>query len=450
LSNQLFDAYFSAPAMRAIFSDHGRLQGMLDFEAALARAEASSGLIPQAAVQPIVSACQAERYDFAALAQAIVTAGNSAIPLVKALGKQVAAQSSEAERYVHLGATSQDTMDSGLILQLRAAITLLERDLTQLGAALAEQAERHADTPLAGRTWLQHATPVTLGMKLAGVLGAITRHRQRLTEIKPRLLVLQFGGASGSLAALGEHAWPVSEALANELGLQLPEQPWHTQRDRLVEFASLLGLIAGSLGKFGRDLSLLMQTEAGEVFEPAAPGKGGSSTMPHKRNPVSAAVLIGAATRSPGLVATMFSTMPQEHERSLGLWHAEWETLPELCCLVSGALQQALLLVPGLEVDAARMRTNLDLTQGLVLAEAVSIALAQRIGRDAAHHLLEQCCQQAVREGAQLRQVLGANAEVSAQLSAAELDRLLDPALYLGQARRWVERAVAEHQNFSN
>lgn len=449
-SNQLFDAYFTQPAMRAIFSDHGRVQGMLDFEAALARAEASSGLIPQAAVQPIANACQAERYDFAALAQAIVTAGNSAIPLVKALGRQVAEQSAEAERYVHLGATSQDAMDSGLILQLRAAIVLLEQDLTQLATALAVQAERHVDTPLAGRTWLQHATPVTLGMKLAGVLGAITRHRQRLAELKPRLLVLQFGGASGSLAALGEHAWPVSEALARELDLQLPEQPWHTQRDRLVEFASLLGLIAGSLGKFGRDLSLLMQTEAGEVFEPAAPGKGGSSTMPHKRNPVSAAVLIGAAIRAPGLVATMFSAMPQEHERSLGLWHAEWDTLPELCCLVSGALQQALLLVPGLEVDAARMRANLDLTQGLVLAEAVSIALAQRIGRDAAHHLLEQCCKQAVREGAHLRQVLGANAEVSAQLSAAELDCLLDPALYLGQARRWVERAVAEHHNFSH
>lgn len=450
MSNQLFDRYFTSAAMRAIFCDHGRVQGMLDFEAALARAEASSGLIPQAAVQSIGNACQAEHYDFAALAEAIVTAGNSAIPLVKALGKQVAAQSAEAERYVHLGATSQDAMDSGLILQLRAAITLLEQDLAQLAAALAEQAERHADTPLAGRTWLQHATPVTLGMKLAGVLGAITRHRQRLAELKPRLLVLQFGGASGSLAALGEHAWPVSEALAIELGLQLPEQPWHTQRDRLVEFASLLGLIAGSLGKFGRDLSLLMQTEAAEVFEPAAPGKGGSSTMPHKRNPVGAAVLIGAATRAPGLVATMFSAMPQEHERSLGLWHAEWDTLPELCCLVSGALQQALQLVPELEVDAARMRSNLDLTQGLVLAEAVSIALAQRIGRDAAHHLLEQCCQQAVREGEHLRQVLGANAEVSAQLSAAELDRLLDPALYLGQARRWVERAVAEHQNLSN
>lgn len=450
MSNQLFDAYFTAPAMRAIFCDAGRLQGMLDFEAALARAEARVGLIPAEAVAPIAAACKAELYDYPALAQAIATAGNSAIPLVKALGKRIAATDPEAERYVHLGATSQDAMDSGLVLQLRAAIGLLERDLAKLAAALAAQAERHIDTPLAGRTWLQQATPVTLGMKLAGVLGAVTRHRQRLSELKPRLLSLQFGGASGSLAALGEAGWAVSGALAQELELTLPEQPWHTQRDRLVEFASLLGMIAGSLGKLGRDLSLLMQTEAGEVFEPSAPGKGGSSTMPHKRNPVSAAVLIGAATRAPGLVATMFSVMPQEHERSLGLWHAEWDTLPELCCLVSGALQQALIVVPGLEVDAARMRANLELTQGLVLAEAVSIALAQKIGRDAAHHLIEQCCKQAVREGVHLRAVLGANAEVSAQLSADELDRLLDAAHYLGQARRWVERAVAEHTQFSS
>lgn len=450
MSNQLFDAYFTAPAMRAIFCDAGRVQGMLDFEAALARAEARVGVIPAEAVAPIAAACKAELYDYPALAQAIATAGNSAIPLVKALGKRIAASNPEAERYVHLGATSQDAMDSGLVLQLRAAIGLLESDLAKLADALAAQAERHIDTPLAGRTWLQQATPVTLGMKLAGVLGAVTRHRQRLSELKPRLLSLQFGGASGSLAALGDAGWSVSGALAQELELTLPEQPWHTQRDRLVEFASLLGMIAGSLGKLGRDLSLLMQTEAGEVFEPAAPGKGGSSTMPHKRNPVSAAVLIGAATRAPGLVATMFAAMPQEHERSLGLWHAEWDTLPELCCLVSGALQQALLVVPGLEVDAARMRTNLELTQGLVLAEAVSIALAQKIGRDAAHHLIEQCCKQAVREGAHLRTVLGANAEVSAQLSADELDRLLDAAHYLGQARRWVERAVAEHTQFSS
>lgn len=447
MSNQLFDAYFTAPAMRALFCDAGRVQGMLDFEAALARAEARVGLIPAEAVASIEAACVAELYDFSALAQAISTAGNSAIPLVKALGRRIAASDAEAERYVHLGATSQDAMDSGLVLQLRAAIGLLEQDLATLGDALAVQAERHADTPLAGRTWLQQATPVTLGMKLAGVLGAVTRHRQRLAELKPRLLCLQFGGASGSLAALGEQAWPVAEALAEELQLNLPEQPWHTQRDRLAEFAGLLGLIAGSLGKLGRDLSLLMQTEVGEVFEPSAPGKGGSSTMPHKRNPVSAAVLIGAATRAPGLVATMFASMPQEHERSLGLWHAEWETLPELCCLVSGALQQALLVVPGLEVDAARMRNNLELTQGLVLAEAVSIALAQRIGRDAAHHLVEQCCRQAVKEGTHLRAVLGANAVVSAELSAAELDRLLDAAHYLGQARRWAARAVAEHRS---
>jgi 3-carboxy-cis,cis-muconate cycloisomerase len=449
VSNQLFDAYFTAPAMRAIFCDAGRVQGMLDFEAALARAEARVGLIPTEAVAPIESTCKAELYDYPALAQAIATAGNSAIPLVKALGKRIAATDPEAERYVHLGATSQDAMDSGLVLQLRAAIGLLESDLAKLADALAAQAERHIDTPLAGRTWLQQATPVTLGMKLAGVLGAVTRHRQRLSELKPRLLSLQFGGASGSLAALGEAGWAVSGALAQELELTLPEQPWHTQRDRLVEFASLLGMIAGSLGKLGRDLSLLMQTEAGEVFEPSAPGKGGSSTMPHKRNPVSAAVLIGAATRAPGLVATMFAAMPQEHERSLGLWHAEWDTLPELCCLVSGALQQALLVVPGLEVDTARMRANLELTQGLVLAEAVSIALAQRIGRDAAHHLVEQCCRQAVQQGVHLRAVLGANAEVSAELSATELERLLDPAHYLGQARRWVQRAVAEHTQFS-
>jgi 3-carboxy-cis,cis-muconate cycloisomerase len=446
--NQLFERYFSSQAMSAVFSDAGRVQGMLDFEAALARAEARVGLIPQTAVAPIEAACKAELFDYQALAVAIATAGNSAIPLVKALGKRIAASDAEAERYVHLGATSQDAMDSGLILQVRQAIELIEADLAQLANALAEQASRHAATVLPGRTWLQHATPVTLGMKLAGVLGAITRHRQRLAELKPRVLVLQFGGAAGTLAALGEQGWAVSEALAAELNLSLPEQPWHTQRDRLVEFANLLGLIAGTLGKLGRDLSLLMQTDVGEVFEPSAPGKGGSSTMPHKRNPVGAAVLIGAATRAPGLVSTMLAGMPQEHERSLGLWHAEWETLPELCRLVAGALQQALIAVPDLEVDSTRMLSNLDLTKGLVLAEAVSIALAQRIGRDASHHLVETCCRQAIAEGRHLRAVLGDNAEVGAQLNSDELDRLLDPAHYLGQAERWVARAVAEHENF--
>ncbi|QXH74340.1 3-carboxy-cis,cis-muconate cycloisomerase [Pseudomonas atacamensis] len=443
--NQLFDAYFTARDMREVFCDQGRVQAMLDFEAALARAEARVGLIPSSAVAPIAAACDAGLYDFAALGEAIATAGNSAIPLVKALGKQIASSDAEAERYVHLGATSQDVMDSGLVLQLRQALALIEDQLAQLADSLAAQAQRFATTPLAGRTWLQHATPVTLGMKIAGWLGAVTRSRQRLQELKPRLLVLQFGGASGTLAALGEQALPIAKALAEELQLTLPEQPWHTQRDRIVEFGAVLGLIAGSLGKFGRDISLLMQTEAAEVFEPAAPGKGGSSTMPHKRNPVGAAVLIGAATRVPGLVSTLFSAMPQEHERSLGLWHAEWETLPEICCLVSGSLQQARLLADGLEVDAARMARNLELTQGLVLAEAVSIVLAQRVGRDTAHHLLEQCCKRAVAEQRHLRAVLADEPQVTAELSGAELDDLLNPAHYLGQAQAWVERAVAEH-----
>ncbi|WP_085712973.1 MULTISPECIES: 3-carboxy-cis,cis-muconate cycloisomerase [unclassified Pseudomonas] len=448
--NQLFDAYFTAREMREVFCDQGRVQAMLDFEAALARAEARVGVIPASAVAAIENACRAELFDFAALGEAIATAGNSAIPLVKALGKRIAASDAEAERYVHLGATSQDVMDSGLVLQLRQALALIEAELAQLASSLATQAQRHAATPLAGRTWLQHATPVTLGMKIAGWLGAVTRSRQRLRELKPRLLVLQFGGASGTLAALGEQALPIARALAEELNLTLPEQPWHTQRDRIVEFGAVLGLIAGSLGKLGRDISLLMQTEAAEVFEPSAPGKGGSSTMPHKRNPVGAAVLIGAATRVPGLVSTLFSAMPQEHERSLGLWHAEWETLPEICCLVSGALQQARLLADGLEVDAARMGRNLELTQGLVLAEAVSIVLAQRVGRDAAHHLLEQCCKRAVAEQRHLRAVLGDEPQVTAELSATELDHLLDPARYLGQAQVWVERALAEHNALSD
>ena len=445
MSNQLFDAYFTGKAMGAVFCDHGRVQAMLDFEAALARAQASTGLIPSSAVAPIEAACRAELYDFEALGLAIASAGNSAIPLVKALGKQIASVSPEAERYVHLGATSQDVMDSGLVLQLRAALELIEQDLQQLGEVLAQQAQRYATTPLAGRTWLQQATPVTLGMKIAGWLGAVTRSRQRLQALKPRLLSLQFGGASGTLAALGEQALPVAHALAAELKLALPDQPWHTQRDRLVEFGAVLGLVAGSLGKMGRDISLLMQTEAAEVFEPSAPGKGGSSTMPHKRNPVGSAVLISAATRVPGLLSTLFSAMPQEHERSLGLWHAEWETLPEICCLVAGALAQALNIAQGLEVDAERMAQNLDLTHGLVLAEAVSIELAQRVGRETAHHLLEQCCKRAVAEHRHLRAVLGDEPEITAQLSSAELDRLLDPAHYLGQATTWVERARAEH-----
>ena len=441
--------YFSQTDMVALFDDTGRLQGMLDFEAALAKAQAQVGLIPQSAVAPIAAACRAELFDVPSLAVIMASAGNTAIPLVKALGRQVAQQSTEAERFVHLGATSQDAMDTGLILQVRAAIALLEVSLRDLAAALAEQAERHALTPMAGRTWLQQATPVTLGMKISGWLAAIGRHFEQLQQLKQRVLCLQFGGASGTLAALGDQAWPVSEALAEVLELALPEQPWHTQRDRLVELGGWLAALIGSLGKLGRDTSLLMQTEVAEVFEPSAPGKGGSSTMPHKRNPVSAAALLGAATRAPGLVATLYAALPQEHERSLGLWHAAWKTLPELFCLAAGSLQHAHTVIAGMEVAPQRMADNLELTQGLVLAEAVSITLSQRIGRERAHHLLEHACRQAVAEQCHLRDVLKANAEVSAELSAAEIDHLLNPAHYLGQAQRWVDRTLAAYRQWA-
>lgn len=445
-ANRLLEPYFGYGRMRELFCDRGRVAGMLEFEAALARAQARVGLVPAEAAEVIGRHCQAQEMDLDALAQAIVLAGNTAIPLVKMLGRQIAAESPEAERYLHLGATSQDAMDTGLVLQLRRAVDLLEQQLAELGEQLSAQARRHASTVMPGRTWLQHATPVTLGMKLASVLGSVSRHRLRLQEMRHRLLSLQFGGASGTLAALGEQAWPVAEALAAELQLSLPEQPWHTQRDRLAELAGWLGSLAGTLGKLGRDLSLLMQTEAGEVFEPAAPGKGGSSTMPHKRNPVGAAVLIHAGTRAPGLVATLLSAMPQEHERSLGLWHAEWDSLPELCCLVSGAIDQASQLAAGLEVDTARMLRNLEQTRGLILAEPVSVELARHLGRQDAHHLLEQCCRRAVEQDRHLGEVLHAELRVTEHLSGDLIDRLLDPANYTGQAARWVEQACREHE----
>lgn len=311
MSDQLFDAYFTAEAMGQVFCDHGRVQAMLDVEAALASGASPGRGDSSLCACPDCSGVSRRTLRFRSAGHGDRQCRQLCDPVGQGAGQADCQQRPEAERYVHLGATSQDVMDSGLVLQLRAALGLIERDMTQLADVLAAQAQRYATTPLAGRTWLQQATPVTLGMKIAGWLGAVTRSRQRLHELKPRLLCLQFGGASGTLAALGDQAMPVAQALADELGLGLPEQPWHTQRDRLVEFAAVLGLIAGGLGKIGRDISLLMQTEAAEVFEPSAPGKGGSSTMPHKRNPVGSAVLISAATRVPGLLSILFSAMPQ-------------------------------------------------------------------------------------------------------------------------------------------
>lgn len=441
----MLDALFRTNAVREIFSDRARLQGMLDFEAALARATARAGLIPAAAVADIESQCRADLFDFGALARGAEQAGNTAIPMVRALTALVEGRNREAARYVHWGATSQDAMDTGLVLQLRSALDIVEADLSRLSASLAKLALRHRRTPAAGRTWLQQAAPMTFGLKVAGWLSAMGRHRQRLRELRPRLLALQFGGAIGTLAATGSRGLDVAAALAADLELELPDMPWHAQRDRVAEVATVLGLLVGSLGKIARDVSLLMQTEIGEAFEPAAQGRGGSSSMPHKRNPVSAAVVLAAATRVPALVSVMLSAMVQEHERGLGNWHAEWETLPEICMLSAGALAHMADVIEGLETDAVRMRGNLEMSRGLILAEAVSLTLATKIGKAAAHELVEGACRLAVEQHQHLRDVLGKDSRVTAHLSIADLDRLLDSENYLGLAEQLVDRVLAAH-----
>lgn len=443
----LLGPLFATEAMTAIFSDRGRLQAMLDFEAALARAEAEAGLIPPSAVASIAVAAEAQGFDIEALARQTAVAGIPTIPLVKQLTARVAAEDPAAARFVHWGATSQDVMDTGLVLQIGKGLAALDPDLARLATALADLAEAQARTPMIGRTWLQHAVPVTFGLKAAGWLDALERCRLRLDEAGRAARVLQFGGAAGTLATLGARGLDVAAALAKALDLDLPALPWHASRDRLVNLAGALALLTGLLGKMARDLALMMQVEVGEAFEPAVPGRGGSSTMPHKRNPAAAAVALAAAIRVPGLVATMLAAMPQEHERGLGGWQAEWESLPEIFLLASGALRAMTEAMEGLRLDPARMRANIDATRGLVMAEAVMMALAEKIGRLEAHDLIEEACRRAVAEGAHLRDILAKDPAVSAQLTAAELDRLFAPEAYLGMAESFVERVLAARRN---
>jgi len=441
-SHNLAAVFESTPPLRAIFGDQVRIQRMLDVEAALARVQAQLGVIPVAAGEAIAAACDASQIDIPALAIAANLVGNHAIPLVKQLTALVAKSNVEAAKYVHWGATSQDIIDTGLVLQLRDALTHIETDLQQLGDLLANFAEQHRATPMAGRTWMQQALPITLGLKAATWLDALQRHRTRINELKPRLLVLQFGGAAGTLASLGDAGLRTAQALAAELGLTLPTLPWHATRDRVVELSTILGAMTGSLAKMVRDISLLAQTEIAELAEPSVAGRGGSSAMPHKRNPVACAAVLAAGTRMPGLVATMLSAMPQENERALGGWQAEWECLPQIVQLSGAALAQMMHMMAGLQVDAARMRANLDATQGLIMAEAVTLALAQTLGRSGAYDLVERACQQAVMEKQHLRDVLARQSDVSAILGPEKLETLFDPLRYTGQAQTFVERVV--------
>jgi len=433
----------SSAAMRSICDDVACLQNMLDFEAALARAEAAVGIIPASATGPIAAACKASAFDLAALAEAATKSGNLAIPLVKALTSAVAKSDSEAARYVHWGATSQDVIDTAAMLTLRAAIDALSADLDRAVAGFAGQAKKHRHTAMVGRTWLQHALPMPFGLKLAEYAAALNRSRARLRRLRSETLALQFGGAAGTLAALGDHGWRVAEKLAHELDLPLPEAPWHTHRDRFAEAASMMAIVAGTCGKIARDVSLLMQTDVGEAFEPAGEGRGGSSTMPHKRNPVAAATALAASTMAPNLSATIFATQVQDHERSAGPWHAEWPTLPNLLLVTSGGLAAIVDIAEGLEVDAARMRTNLDTTHGLIMAESVTFALAEKIGKSGAHHLVEAASKKAVAEKKTLREVLAADSRVTAKLDAQKLAELFEPMAYQGVSQAMIDRLLA-------
>lgn len=444
MTSDPLDSLFTTPDMAAVFAPSTRLQAMLDVEAALARAEAAAGVIPAEAVKPIATACDAALFDLAALGRAGRQAGNLAIPMVAALTARVADAAPKAAAWVHWGATSQDIIDSGLMLQLRVALALLEADMARLDRSLAKLARRHAKSVMVGRTWLQQAVPVSFGLKAAGWLSALRRDRQRLHEFKPRLLVLQFGGAAGTLASLGTKGPAVAARLARELHLGLPELPWHSQRDRVVELAAWGGLLSGNLGKMARDISLLMQSEVAEVFEPAGAGKGGSSAMPQKRNPVACAAVLANAARVPGLLATLFAAMPQEHERGLGGWQAEWRVLPELLGLVAGSLSAMAETIEGLEVDPKRMRRNLDASNGLVLAEAASIALGQAIGKAAAHKLVSDASRRAVVESRPLPDILAAMPEAAVHLDRAALKRVFDPLRYLGASDKFIAAALRQ------
>jgi 3-carboxy-cis,cis-muconate cycloisomerase len=422
-------------------SDRARVQAMLQAEAALAAVEAELDVIPRQAVAAIQAAVQADRFDLGAIAAAAERDGNLALPLVRQLTQAVEAIDRDAARYVHWGATSQDIIDTGLVLQLQRAVPPIMQHLDRALAAAAAHARRHANTPMAGRTWLQQSTPITFGVKAAGWLDALSRQRKALADALEQTRVLQFGGASGTLASLGERGAMVAERLASRLGLRAPAMPWHAYRDRLAYFACVLGVTCGTLGKIGRDVSLLAQTEVGEAAEGRS---GGSSAMPHKQNPVGASVAVAAAVRAPGLVATMLAAMPQEHERGVGGWQAEWTTLPDLVLLTAGASRAIATVMEGLEIDEMRMRANLESTDGLIASEAVAMALAGYVGRSDAHGIVELAARRARDSGCTLIDALAADPAVTGHLTREDLERHLSPERYVAAARALVERVIGQ------
>jgi 3-carboxy-cis,cis-muconate cycloisomerase len=436
----VFGGLFGTDAMRAVFSEQGFVQKMLEVEAALARVQARLGIIPAAAAAAITAAAKVERVSLAEIGASTRVVGYPVVAVVKALGR---AAGGDASRYVHWGATTQDIMDSALVLQMRDGLDLIDGTLREIVAGLAEKAARYRGTVMAGRTHLQHALPVTFGYKCAVWLAPLIDHLARIEALRARALTVQFGGAVGTLASLGQQGRAVTEGLAQELGLAVPDAPWHVNRERVVEVACCLGLVCGNLAKLATDVMLLMQSEIGEAFEPHQSGRGGSSTMPQKRNPIACEYIIAAARGVHALVPLMLQAMAQDHERATGPWQSEWLAMPQIFVLAAGGLAQAAVLAQGLTIDAERMRRGLDLHQGLIMAEAVMMALAEKTGRDAAHHAVQHACDRAIEQRRALVDVLAEDPAVAPHLDRSALVRLTDPGSYLGEATDVVDRVVA-------
>jgi len=432
--------------MRTIFSDHQLVQHYLDVEVALARVQAKLGIIPTEAADAISAKAVVDNVDFEQMRERTEIVGYPILPLVEQLSDWC---DDGLGQFSHWGATTQDIMDSADVLQIREALSLIEADLVAISKVLAELAERHKSTAMAGRTHLQHALPVTFGYKCATWLSSIDRHLERLSELRPRVLVGQFSGAAGTLASLGDQGLAVQDALMDELGLGRPSITWHTMRDNFAEVTGLLAMVTGTLGKIGLDIMLMMQTELGEVLEPFVPGRGASSTMPQKRNPISSELLLAASKIVRQHHGIMLDALVQDHERATGPWHTEWHALPESFIVTAGALGQAHFMLAGLEVNTDAMSRNLGATGGLIVAEAVMMGLAPQLGRQIAHDVVYDCCRSQLDSGGSFLDALLAHPEISGVIGREQLEALVDPVNYLGAAPDMVDRYLAGHHHDS-
>jgi 3-carboxy-cis,cis-muconate cycloisomerase len=430
---------YGSDAMRAVFDERTYFQRMLDVEAALARVQARLGIIPADAAGAITGAARVENLSTDELAASARNVGYPVVGLVTGLSRAAGA----AGGWTHWGATTQDIMDTATVLQVRDGLTLIRTALRGMVAALTAQAEQHRHTVMAGRTHLQQALPITLGLKCAVWTQPLIAHVQRLDALRPRVELVSFAGAAGTLASLGDQGIAVMEGLAAELGLGAPAAPWHVSRDGLAETVAFLGLVCGSLAKLATDVILLAQTEVGELAEPYVAGRGSSSTMPQKRNPIASEYILAAARTVHALVPVMFGAMAADHERATGPWQAELLALPQCFVLTHGALQHAGAIAEGMVIDAARMRRNLDLTGGLIVAEAVMMGLAPHIGRGEAHHVVKHACDAALAETIPLADALAREPAVASRLDRAGIERLTDPGHYLGSADGFIDRVLA-------